>query len=190
MSKLDDELKTKILHQIVVETDPPTRLLTELIMSSKPLMVIAESFKDNPDRNKYEYCILILDAEGISPSAWMLLNQIGDHNLDVYEEYLLDDLLYIMHKYDTFGTWGWMRFTKFITQQLLQGCKFKRMSCLESNKTHYYDVINAISDIHDNIKITPIARAQVISKLPVQMISDVIEFNLTPFSDRKKFTKR
>lgn len=186
----DNVLKTKILHQIIVETDPLVRLRTELIMSSDPLMAIAESFKDSPDRNKYEYCTLILDSEGIPASTWMMLNPLSDNDLHVFGEYLLDDLLYLMHKYDMAGAWGCMQLAEFIYKQIMNGCKFKRMTCLESNKTYYYDVINAISDIHDNRQLLPIARARIISKLPSQMISDVIEYNLSSPSDKSKLNKR
>lgn len=173
------DFETQILNQIVVETEPITRLPTSILRSSKPLLAIAESFKNNPECKKYDYCIIVLGADDISPNVWNIVTKLHDNiylttpNLDMNA---IDDLLYILHKYDIRLTPVMqLDLEKFIYNSIsIDNTIFKRMTCLESNQTYYPIVIKCIQDIYKSSSVSNGIAVKITKKLSHQMWLDLL----------------
>lgn len=177
------DFEMQLTNQIIVETEPITRLQNSILHVSKPLLTIAESFKDSPECKKYQYCALIIDAEGISSTVWNLISKLcNDVELatNVSDANTIDDLLYVLFKYDIQLDESEMKHLEnFIQRILLLGnTVFKRMTCLESNQIYYPIVMKWVRYIYYAFGVNTNAKIKVFNKLPRSMLLDLLIKNL------------
>lgn len=171
------EFNIRLTNQIVVETNPITRLQTAIVHNSDPLLAFAESFKDSSDRNKYENCIIILNDDDISIETWQLIALLFrevDLTTSVFSSDTLDDMLYILHKYDIrLSELMLDNFREFMKKCISSGNTiFKRMTCLESNPKYYSLVIDIINDICDEHR--ECNKRNIIKNLPKKMMESLL----------------
>lgn len=178
------DFEMQITNQIVVETEPITRLQNSILHISKPLLTIAESFKDSPECKKYPYCVLILDSEGISSAVWNLLSCLcDDMTLATIEidTNALDDLLYVLHKYDIQLSGNrYDQLSSFMHKSLLIGnTVFKRMTCYESNQLYFPMVMKHVHFIcGDDVGISINLKINIIKNLAPQMWLNLLIKNI------------
>lgn len=164
------DLKFKLLNQLIVETKPITRLDTIVITKSKLLLEYMKLWRESGDRNRYEYCSLVLNSEEISVETWKMLGALVCNTVrPVSNDNMLDDILYLLNKYE---------FPKipsiksFIINRLLAGDTFDRITCYESNRMYYKTVMKCIHSIHKDKDIALDIRNDMIINLPPGMASD------------------
>lgn len=94
------KIAKEINRQIVVLTEPITRLETSILSLSDKLAELAESDKKHSD---FPYCVLVLPSSRIASETWELLNDIvspKDIGTHYFETDTLDNLLFILNKYN------------------------------------------------------------------------------------------
>lgn len=167
----------KLTKQIIIETDPATRISTEILARSAPLRIFAEAFKDSEHSTKYDYCVLILNSENISFEAWDTISNLvtGKGLSSVNDKNFADNLLYILYKYDIDLTeTAFQKLWALIRVQIIAGSVFERNTCLESNILYYHNLIETLYSIYKDRTITADIKAKIISELPKQVIHDFI----------------
>lgn len=165
-----DDLKFKLLNQLIVETKPITRLDTIVITKSRPLLEYMKLWRESGESNKYEYCSLILNSEEIPVETWKMFGALVCGTArPVSNENMLDDILYLLDKYDIPKI---PSIKSFIINRLLAGDTFERMTCLESNKMYYKTVMKCIHSVHKDKDIALDIRNDMIINLPPDMASD------------------
>lgn len=180
----DSGIRHKLLYQVIVETEPITRIRTEILDMSTVLYSFAEAYINTS--SKYDYCVLVLNSEGIPHRTWEWLNQYvinEKFKTDNDDEYMLDDVLYILNKYNIIATEKrGDRLGRFIKNQLLKNNIFKRMICIDSNRSYYHSVMLWINYIlykteHDDKKT-------LLENLPKQMLVDITIIHMNELKEK------
>lgn len=165
----------QIIKQIVVKTKPITRIRSNLLELSSKLMKLTESKKDI---DKYEHCILVLDSDEIHRYTWEILNDILFNNgcspVICFRPNTLDDLLYILHKYELKIQGNMMSRLEYIFNMGLRERSFPKT--LAKNSIYYKIVMSQLYSLW--YQYDKVDKINIVDKLNRSMLEDIFRFHL------------
>lgn len=154
----ENEIMEKISRQVIINTDPITRINTALCTVSDIAKKFMLAYVADSTIVKPEFCVLSLDSDGISRESWIFINYIIErHEMPRWlpNHNALDDLLYVFCKYNislySIISKSFIREFNYTFKKYLLNSVFPRTYCKEANPMYFNYLIKRITSLHKSM---------------------------------------
>lgn len=154
----ENEIMEKISRQVIIKTDPITRISTTLCTISEVAKKFMLAYVSDTTIVKPEFCILAIDSDGISRESWIFINHIIEqHEMPRWlpNNNALDDLLYVLCKYNislySIISKSLIRDFNYTFKKYAINSVFPRTYCKEANPMYFDYLLKRLTSLHKSM---------------------------------------